>query len=207
MHIYLVRHGETDWNTQRRTQGIQDIPLSSHGIRQAESLGRRLEEESITHIYSSGLERAYKTALIAAGRLGIIPIIKEELQEINFGVWEGLTHKQIEEKYPGQVNRFRNDFSFFPQNGESLYTLEGKINRLIEFIQAKHAGENDRILLVSHAYPIRMVIVKLMHLPLRHLWDFKLDNTGISIIHLQPGNRRIICLNDTCHLKKITTER
>jgi len=206
MYIYLVRHGETDWNVQRRTQGIHDIPLTYKGINQANELAECLVKESISHIYSSPLERAYITASIIAEQIGLAPVKRNELQEVNFGVWEGLTHQQIEEKYPGQIALFRKDFSFFPENGESLYALEKRIDCFINYLQIKHINENDKILVVSHAYPIRMMIIKLMKLPIQHLWDFRIDNTGISIIQIQSDNRRIICLNDTCHLNKLEVE-
>ena len=73
MYIYLTRHGETEWNVQRRTQGVQNIPLTDKGIRQAEELALRLANQSITYIYSSILERAYHTAAIIGKRYGLSP--------------------------------------------------------------------------------------------------------------------------------------
>ena len=153
------------------------------------------------------MERAYHTAAIIGKRSGLSPAKREELQEVNFGVWEGLTIKQIEEKFPGQMERYRTDFSFAPKNGESLYSLRQRILYFIEFIQRGHADTDERVLVISHAYPIRMLIIELMGLPHSHLWDFQLDNTGISIIQYQSRKRRIICLNDTCHLSKTRVNR
>src|SRR5690554_3428122 len=110
MYIYLTRHGETEWNVLRKTQGSRDISLTDRGIRQAECLANRLSGEVITHIYSSSLERAYRTAAAIGKKHGLFPAKREELKEVNFGVWEGLTVKQIEKYYPGQLERFRTDF-------------------------------------------------------------------------------------------------
>ncbi|MGI6527252.1 MAG: histidine phosphatase family protein [Caldicoprobacterales bacterium] len=202
MYIYLTRHGQTDWNAQKRTQGVHNSHLSRLGICQAEELAERLSSESISHLYSSPLDRAYQTAVIVGKKYGIIPEKREELQEINFGVWEGLTVNQIEKVYPGQLTRHRVDFTFAPENGESLQSLQRRICHFIEFIQRKHTDKDDKLLVTAHAYPIRMLIIELMRFACRHLWDFQLDNTGITIIHFESGKSRLICLNDTSHLSK-----
>jgi broad specificity phosphatase PhoE len=200
MYIYLTRHGETIWNIQRRTQGIRDTELSDRGIRQAEVLAEKLSGESFSQIYSSTLKRAYHTAAVIGERHSICPVKRKELNEVNFGVWEGLTRNQIEAEYPGQVDRHRKDFSFEPHQGESLYSLQNRICNFIQYIQDRHNADDERILVVAHSYPVRMLIVKLLGFPLRHLWDFQLDNTGISIIQWKSDRRRLVCLNDTSHL-------
>ncbi|HHT65016.1 MAG TPA: histidine phosphatase family protein, partial [Clostridiales bacterium] len=73
MYIYLTRHGQTDWNAQKRTQGVHNSHLSRLGICQAEELAERLSSESISHLYSSPLDRAYQTAVIVGKKYGIIP--------------------------------------------------------------------------------------------------------------------------------------
>ncbi len=113
-----------------------------------------------------------------------------------------MTIKQIEEKYPGQLAHYRADFSFYPGNGESLQSLHKRIDSFIKLIQRGYADKEDRILVVSHAYPIRMLIMRLVGFPLRHLWDFCLDNTGITIIRYQNERGCLVCLNDTCHLSE-----
>ncbi len=70
-------------------------------------------------------------------------------------------------------------------------------------LKGKNFGADSRVLIVSHAYTIRILMVHLMGLPLEFMFDFKLDNTGISIIQTRAERNRIICLNDTCHLHKI----
>jgi len=201
MYIYLTRHGETIWNVDKRTQGVQDIPLSKRGIRQAEALAERLANENISTIYTSNLERAYRTAEIIGNRAGLIPIRKEELNEVNFGEWEGLTLKQIKTDYPGMFEKFYKDFSYAPEHGESLNAVQNRIHSFIRFIKKNHCDRDDRILVVSHTYPVRMLILELMSFSTDLLLDFQLDNTGISIIKLDDNTKRMICLNDVCHLK------
>ena len=92
MQIWLARHGETDWNARRWVQGQSDIPLNAAGEAQARQLGERLAREaSIQRVYSSGMRRARATARIAAETLGAPWAVREGLQEIGLGEWEGHT--------------------------------------------------------------------------------------------------------------------
>src|ERR1700710_2846679 len=102
--LSLVRHGETDWNAQRRIQGSTDIPLNDIGRRQAETTGRLLARRAWDGIYSSPLSRAYDTANIIAGELGMpSPERVDAIVERNYGEAEGLNWEQIEERFPGKT--------------------------------------------------------------------------------------------------------
>lgn len=213
MYIYLTRHGETLWNVQGRTQGTKDIPLTGRGIQQADELAMRLENEGITQIYTSSLERAYQTAVIVGAKIGIKPEKMDELKEVNFGIWEGLSRQEIEDNYPGQLERHRSDFNFAPECGESLASLESRIRKFIKYMIN---NKGKRVLLVTHACPIRMLIVELMGLAKEYLWSFQLSNGGISVISLDSsvnfcsepwklGDSHMLCLNDTGHLYKHNT--
>ena len=131
MHIYLVRHGETIWNVEGKTQGNLDIPLSNHGIKQSELLAERIKREGISHIYTSDLTRASQTSLIIGQKIGIQPEKRKELREINLGVWQGCTKQEIENDYPGQLKRYRFDTSFAPLGGETLDSLNDRVRRFI----------------------------------------------------------------------------
>lgn len=204
MYLYLIRHGETIWNQKGKTQGKIDIPLSDIGIHQAELVADRLTFENITYIYCSSLERAFRTAAIIGEKIGIKPVKTDDLCEISFGTWEGLTLQQIEDRFPGQLEKCRQDFCFCPEGGESIMSVHGRVCRFLDALRNNGChSENSRILIVAHAYTIRLLIIELIGLPLKHLWDFRLDNTGISIIESRSGKSRIICLNDTCHVRKI----
>ena len=94
--VWLIRHGETDWNRIKRIQGHIDIPLSEHGFLQAEQLGQRLAREGrIDAVYSSDLVRAHVTANAVARRFDREVILRPGLREMHFGCWEGLSWRQI----------------------------------------------------------------------------------------------------------------
>lgn len=106
--LLLIRHGETEWNALGKFQGCTDIELSEEGIKQAQILKNRLNGE-FDWIYASPLSRAFKTANILASITNKEVIIEPEIREINFGEWEGLTVKQISEKYPDVFKAWRTD--------------------------------------------------------------------------------------------------
>ena len=102
--LYLVRHGETDWNAQRRIQGSTDIPLNAMGREQAETTGRLLARREWDGIYSSPLSRAMETANIIAAQVGLDrPGTIDEIVERNYGAAEGLNWEEIESQFPGDT--------------------------------------------------------------------------------------------------------
>lgn len=213
MYVYLVRHGETLWNHEGKTQGAKDIPLTERGVLQAEILAERLEMEGISKIYSSGLKRAFQTASIIGDKLDLPVEKKQGLNEINFGIWEGLTRQEIGLNYPGQLESYRSDFGFAPKNGENLRSLQVRINTFLDCLIDDYGNTDKRILVVAHAYPIRILIMTLMGLPKELIWRYQLSNTGISIIRIKSQlnfendstyseSSYLLCLNDTAHLDK-----
>src|SRR6185437_6606991 len=92
--LLLVRHGETDWNAERRYQGHADVPLNDRGVEQARELAEQLAGERIDAIYSSDLSRAHATAEIVGERLGVPVVTDPDLREIDVGAVEGLTFEE-----------------------------------------------------------------------------------------------------------------
>jgi uncharacterized phosphatase len=146
--LYLVRHGETDWNAQRRIQGSTDIPLNDIGRRQAETTGRLLARRAWDGIYSSPLSRAYDTANIIAGELGMpSPERVDAIVERNYGEAEGLNWEQIEERFPGKT----------PVPGRE--THEQVAARAVPaLIQLARANPGDALIVVSHGGVIRSIL-------------------------------------------------
>jgi broad specificity phosphatase PhoE len=119
--ICLVRHGETEWNTERRIQGHIDIGLNETGLRQAALAGRWLRDAGIAAVYGSDLTRAWVTAQTIAAALGLTPVELPEMRERCYGIFEGLTYAEAKVRYPEAYVAFetRNpDYAY--ENGESL---------------------------------------------------------------------------------------
>ena len=130
MKILLVRHGETDWNVAQRIQGSTDTPLNETGIMQAQKLAEELakRETPIIGVYTSKLERAAKTAECVAEKLGKECIVLPGLEEINFGLWEGITWEQVAEQFPEEYQIWRQNRRYeHPPKGESYQELVERI--------------------------------------------------------------------------------
>lgn len=200
MLLYMARHGETQWNRLKKTQGAQDTPLTDLGRYQASQLARRLKDNSITTIYTSDLGRARETAQIIGDRLNLVPIATSSLREVCFGIWEGLSIEEIEEEYPGELARWRTDLSFAPKEGESLFSVNNRIQNFIESLKIASLNPDNNILIISHAATIKILILELLEIPINLLTKIKISQTGLSLLKMEENNNAMMYMNDTCHI-------
>ena len=147
--ILLARHGETDWNRERRVQGHTDRPLNEVGRAQARALADRLAAEPIEAVYSSDLARARETAHIVAEPRGLTVVAVPELREKNFGTWEGLTDEEIVARFPEAAGGQWGD-------GETSEQVAARILRALRGIAAAHPA--GHVLVVSHGGALRAVL-------------------------------------------------
>jgi broad specificity phosphatase PhoE len=147
--ILLVRHGETDWNLNRRLQGHADRPLNETGRMQARGLAAELAEEPLQAVYSSDLSRASETARIVADARGLDVTMLPELRERYFGTWEGLTDEEIHERFPEAADGVLGD-------GESRDELDRRILAALNRIAGEHP--DGTVLVISHGGPLRAVL-------------------------------------------------
>ncbi len=147
--LLLARHGETDWNSERRVQGHTDRPLNTLGQAQARELAVQLELEPLDAVYSSDLSRAYDTALAVAEPRGLAVIRVADLRERHFGTWEGLTDTEILERFPeASAGRWG--------DGETPDEMMARVVDALSTIAARHAG--GQVLVVSHGGPLRALL-------------------------------------------------
>ena len=152
--LLVARHGETDWNLERRWQGHAESDLSAKGRAQAQALGEQLRERGIAAIYSSDLRRARDTAGIVGGELGLPVRVEQALREVDVGEWSGLTTDEIEARYPEGVARRRSGGTGWEQ-GESVDAMSARIAAALIELAVAHDGET--VLVVTHGGPIREV--------------------------------------------------
>lgn len=158
--VWLIRHGQTNWNTQHRWQGHVPTPLNARGLIQAEQLGEHLKGESIHAVYSSDLPRAYQTAEAIAAPHRLQPIADERLREINVGVFQGLFPDEIEAYYPQEITAWRTeDFDYAPPNGESRRAMQDRAVAAFHDLAQRH--HNESIAIVSHGGTLRLILRKL----------------------------------------------
>ena len=150
--LLLVRHGETDWNRDRRFQGHADPPLNETGREQARALAAELAGEGIELVYTSDLIRARETAEIVAALIGVSVHPVRELREIDVGEWEGLTWPEIEERYPEGARSWR-ERGYGWDSGETYDQLGERVVAALRRIAADHPEQ--RLLVVGHGGTIR----------------------------------------------------
>lgn len=198
--IYLVRHGETEWNALMKFQGQTDVPLSDRGRQQAGLLGERLAGEKFQGFYASDLTRAYETAAIISRHHGLNIETIPELRELNFGAWEGLTNKEIKESFADEVKRWwENPLSTRIPGGETLGEMVERSVVAVKKIVERHNGEN--VVVVSHGGAIRSIVGSVLGMDLNKYWRLRLDNACLNIIDFPEWEKGILMLfNDCSHL-------
>ena len=171
MRIFMARHGETDWNVERRIQGNTDIPLNENGIRQANSLASYLERQVVgkggtfTRIFTSPLERAKETAEIVGNRLHVPVESVQGLEEMNFGVCEGKSWLEAKALYPKELAEWEeNKRERRIPGGESYqdvlerFSSAYKIMKERLFSEEMKEGKDSNILIITHGAVIMLLI-------------------------------------------------
>lgn len=200
--IYLIRHGESEWNKLSKVQGQQNAMLTDFGREQAKKLGNRLIEENIDIIYSSNLSRALETATIISNIINR-PLIKSEgIREMNFGIWEGLTLKEIQDKYKEEYQIWMKEPEKLKLEGAE--TLEMLKNRLMGFVNKLIVENNGKnIAIVSHGAALKIIILNLLGMGNSFYKNISLKNVSLSLIECRQYNNVLTLLNDTSHLKEL----
>lgn len=197
--ICLVRHGETEWNAERRIQGQIDIGLNDTGRRQAAAAGRWLRGAGIIALYSSDLRRAQTTAAAIGTALGLVPSLLPELRERRYGIFEGLTYAEAQARFPDGYAAFegRNaEYDF--AGGESLRTMYERVTGKLQELATVHAGQS--IAVVVHGGVLDIVNRFVRGNPLELPRDFLIPNAGLNWIAAADGVWCIESWGDTAHL-------
>ena len=148
--IYIIRHGQTDWNIEHRTQGHTDIALNKNGIEQAELITQKIANLKIDNIISSDLKRAYMTAQIINKNFNKNIKTDKRLREFCFGTLEGITRDKITQEIWDDFNKNPKQF-----NAETKEEIFNRIKSFIDDIKSNNINKNT--LVVTHGGPIRMI--------------------------------------------------
>lgn len=185
--LWLVRHGETQWNSEQRMCGHTDIPLAESGRAQAHWLAQRLQHEQISAIYSSDLSRAHETAaIIATKQAQAVPVhISPAWRELAFGDWEGLTYTAIAEQFADQLGFFTDPEHVTPPGGESLAQALQRVQPALAALLTPQPSQGG-IVIVSHGGLLRALLCRILGLPLSHQWRLRLAPGSLSALDMFP---------------------
>jgi probable phosphoglycerate mutase len=183
LRLLVVRHGQTDFNAQRRYQGATDVALNAAGVRQAEALAQRLRADAIDAIVSSPLQRALQTARIIAQAVSRDVQVIEHFRERSVGVYEGLTSEEVHARYPdlwGQhVTRQMNQT---PPGGETILEVGCRVLKGLDILKQGHS--NETVLLVAHAFVARVIYGIINRVSDEQFYGYRLENGEIAEYHL-----------------------
>jgi broad specificity phosphatase PhoE len=194
--LLLARHGQSVSNAVRRFQGVQDVALSELGARQAEALGQAIRSLPIAAVYTSPLERARRTAEIAAAGLDVPVTPVDSLRELSLGDWEGHTVEEIR-ALPGDPYEqwVRDPVACLPPGAEPLSEVQARVVSAMADIAATHPN-GQQVLVVCHGGVISAYLAHCLGLPLSSIWRLTLSNG--SITEVAPPSVRSV--NSTRHL-------
>ena len=201
--VYLVRHGQTEWNKKLTFRGRIDIPLNERGHSEAAAIAEALKDKNIDAIYTSSLRRSIETAEPTARffHIKIIPV--EGLIDINYGDWEGLSFNEVKKRYKDQYKKWEKspDLVRFP-NGETLNEAKERSFSAFKDIVKENPGKS--VLIIPHRVINKVLLCAILGLSNSHFWEIKQDTGCINLIEYTRDRFVISTMNDTCHLKGMT---
>lgn len=199
--VLLIRHGETEWNKSGRFQGCTDIPLTDEGRYQAEKLAKRLDG-NYDIIYSSPLSRALETARIINRDYDQKIVMEDNIREVNFGQWEGLTKKQIEENFKSMFDSWINDKKRGNIIGGDKSILSASLRARDCILKIVQDNRDKTIIIVAHGGIIKAGLIGIFGWDMTMYHKIALGNTCINKIVFKDDMTPILCsLNDNCHLE------
>lgn len=198
--LFIVRHGETDYNVEGRWQGVMETPLNARGRQQAALLAEHLASEPIGAIYSSPLARAFDTAQTVGYRLDVPVLRDERLRELELGIFQGMTSDELTVRHPDDFSQWRTGaMDYIVPGGESRQMTQDRA--YAAFLDICDQTQAESALIVSHGGTLRLLLTKLFG-PDQYL-SGPMPNTAITTLERWHDQWQIASLAHTAHLNKL----
>lgn len=201
MKIYVIRHGETEWNTQKRMQGRLDSKITKKGIDDAISLSERLKDVDFERVISSPSERTMHTAQLVIGEKPIMVETDERLMEIHLGDWQGKVEEEIQREHPEQFHAYWNEPStYVSSGGESFFEVKERITTF--FKELSESTLDGNVLIITHGVVIKALYLLCRNASVERIWDPPfIHGTSLTVIHIDDGKMELAlegCIAHCC---------
>ena len=198
--IYLIRHGEVEFNRKNAYIGSTDLSLNANGRHQAELLAEYLADKEISSVYSSGLKRAYESAEIIAVRIGLGVSAIPELRELDYGDWEGVPEADVPKLYPDIFREWRkNPVEVRIPGGENVGELRDRAYPAFCRIAEQVSGGS--LVIVAHKTTNRVLLSCLLGVDPNYYRQIGQGNSAMNVIERRNDGRLVVDqVNETCHL-------
>lgn len=198
--LYLIRHGQTDWNRKKIFRGRADVPLNEHGRKEARALASHLKHVRPHACYSSPLSRAFETAETAIDRSSVGVQPDEGIIDIDYGKWQGLSDVEVSKKFAETYRQWHETPHRvrFP-DGESLAMVKKRSLASLYRIRSNHP--DDIVFVVAHRVVTKVVMCAVLGLSNAAFWKIQQDNCAYNIIKLSDIDPVVVLMNDTCHMR------
>jgi alpha-ribazole phosphatase len=194
MRLWLVRHGQTEWNNAGFCLGHTDLPLNRLGRESAHKLQRQIDLDLCETVYCSPKARAIETAKIIIGSYHVPLEIERDLCEMDFGHWEGESWDAIHTKWIYEWDRWMKDPLYSaPYGGESLDEVSRRMAHF--YRRLLHEHKEKTVLLVGHGGSLNIFLCGLFQVPLSVLWTFRLSPGSFSEVVIYPHGPILTILN------------
>lgn len=191
MTVYLIRHGETDLNKQKMLQGRSNIELNEYGRELAEITGQALKDVEFDYVYSSPLIRALDTAKLLLGDREVAIITDSRIQEISFGVYEGLSYHPDHHTIPDKdfINFFDAPERYkVPENGESFEEVIERTGDFWRELTENPRHENKTILISTHGCALKAILANINYTPIAKFWGEGVHkNCAVTIVRISDN--------------------
>jgi len=202
VRVILVRHGETDWNRREVFRGRADIELNQRGRQQAKALAAPIKDIQIDAVYSSPLRRAVETAEAIAQPHGIPVKIDQGFTDFHYGVWQGLPHDEVRQRYPEMYKDWvERPHTLKVEGGESLRMVRRRSMRALADIVERH--DRQTVVIVAHRVVNKVMLCAILGLGNSHFWRIRQDTCALNVFEWSEGQYIMQSLNDTCHLGNV----
>ncbi len=189
MNLYLVRHGETEWNREGRAQGRADVPLNEAGIAQSQALANTFASLNVAAVMSSSSRRAVRTAEAIAAPHSLTVTPKDDLLELNFGGLDGAPLRDMREMFPDFFEHWTRDpaTAQFPDGGETLQQLQDRTWAAVEAVARSHDTQ-DNVIIVSHAFALYSIMCRALGMPLSNYGRLRITPGTYSLLVSRAPN-------------------